>query len=64
MSIEGTYTITQASAKRLYTLQSDQLHPGIFLIVMDDNVLHFADANMELLTGNGGWGYVLNKAKQ
>jgi hypothetical protein len=36
---------------------------SIYLLVVNSNLLHFANANKQLLTGNGGWSYVLNNIK-
>jgi hypothetical protein len=43
------------------TLQAERLYSPLFLIIMDQNILHFTDSNHHYLTGNGGWGYVLNR---
>ncbi len=65
MMITGKYVISyDATANpqaKVYYLQGDKLTLPFLLIEMDKNILHFADANKNLLVGNGGWGYVLNK---
>jgi hypothetical protein len=43
-----------------------QLHPSgkvasIFLVRMDDNILHFLYRDKNLLIGNAGYGYTLNR---
>ncbi|MGZ8557542.1 MAG: hypothetical protein ACXWWC_04395 [Chitinophagaceae bacterium] len=66
--ITGKYHISNgASASpqaKVYSLQGDKLSSTFVLIEMDGNILHFADAGKNLLAGNGGWGYVLNKIQQ
>lgn len=47
----------------LYQLDGYNLRSSLFLIKMDSNILHFADSNKNLIIGNGGFGYVLNRIK-
>lgn len=65
--LTGTYSIghgtqTNRNAK-IYYLKPKELPSQLLLIEMDENVFHFLDGNKELLVGNGGWGYVLNKVQ-
>ena len=66
--INGKYvTSNDASANpkaKVYYLQGEKITSAFLLIEMDCNILHFADADKNLLVGNGGWGYVLNKIQQ
>ena len=68
IEINGKYVIgngANANPKaKVYYLQGEKLPSSFLLIEMDGNILHFADADKNLLVGNGGWGYVLNKIQQ
>lgn len=44
-------------------LMAAEFKAPVIFIVMDRNILHFADKEKRLLVGNGGWGYVLNSIK-
>lgn len=59
ISVTGKYT----ARNNLYRLTAENLQWPIFLIVMDKNILHFADSTKKFIVGNGGFGYVLNKVK-
>jgi hypothetical protein len=58
---QGTPNGTQANA---YLLQSNSFDVAIELVRMDENIFHFADGNKNLLVGNGGYSYVLNRTKR
>lgn len=45
----------------LYRLQSSELQQDLYLIVLNENLFHLADERGELLVGNGGYSYVLNR---
>jgi hypothetical protein len=66
--VKGKYTtsygIKNNPKAKVYYLTGDEFLSAVILIQMDNNILHFADANKNLLVGNGGWGYVLNRIKQ
>jgi hypothetical protein len=55
MTIKGS----MSREGKVITLQGEKT--TLTLLQIDNNILHFADRNKKLLTGNGGWGYVLNK---
>jgi hypothetical protein len=67
LSVTGKLSISHGSkanpGSKVYYLNSDSFAAPIVLIEMDNNILHFADTNKNLLLGNGGWGYVLNRLK-
>jgi hypothetical protein len=62
---KGKYSITPGFNENpkaaFLTLKADGLYSPLFLIEMDQNILHFTDSNHHYLAGNGGWGYVLNR---
>lgn len=64
---KGKYLITTGTKDnpKAYILQliAPEFKSPVMLIVMDRNVLHFADQHKRFLVGNGGWGYVLNGIK-
>jgi hypothetical protein len=61
---QGKYLYQSAKdnpKNKLYYLYGENFKSTIILREMDENILHFADANKKFLVGNGGWGYVLNR---
>ncbi len=62
---KGNYVFTNGTNEnpnyRVLNLTAPQLKSPLLLIVMDSNILHFADHDKRFLVGNGGWGYVLNR---
>jgi hypothetical protein len=65
---KGRYAYTNSTienpAYRLLNLHAPELKSPLSLIVMDSNILHFADHEKRFLVGNGGWGYVLNRLNE
>ena len=63
----GRYTVSKGAKenanRRLYHLNNTATSSAILLVEMDDNIFHFANKERELVVGNGGWGYVLNRIK-
>jgi len=63
--LNGKYTTNYGAASnpasKVYYLHGDSLQSSLLLIEMDSNILHFADTDKNLIVGNGGWGYVLNR---
>lgn len=55
--ITGTFQ----SDESFYRLQSPELQQDLFLVVLNDNLFHLADENGQLLVGNGGFSYLLNR---
>jgi hypothetical protein len=64
---KGKYLLTTGTKDnpKAYILQliAPEFKAPFIFIVMDRNILHFADKEKRLLVGNGGWGYVLNSIK-
>lgn len=46
---------------KVYSLRAEQLSAPLLLIEMDNNILHFLTPDKHFITGNGGYGYVLNR---
>ncbi len=46
---------------RVLNLHAPEFKSPLSMIVLDSNILHFADHDKRFLVGNGGWGYVLNR---
>ncbi|HJP62939.1 MAG TPA: hypothetical protein VJ844_05825 [Mucilaginibacter sp.] len=63
---EGTWIITGGAKFKpdaiVYELKPGGNMPAIILVQMDENILHFLYRDGNLLIGNAGWGYALNKA--
>lgn len=68
ITISGKYTThhgkNKSADRTIYHLYADKPSLAFMLIEMDKNILHFADANGNLIVGNGGWGYVLNRIQE
>ncbi len=64
--IQGKYSIeagkASAQSSRIYYFNSADLAAPLILVELENGIFHFADKTFALLVGNGGWGYVLNKA--
>lgn len=65
ISVTGKYTNHYGKSlippAKVCRLNGEQLESPVFLIQMDNNILHFADNDKKFIVGNGGWGYVLNR---
>jgi hypothetical protein len=59
----GTYSVAKGKNSQWYYYQlvSEEIGGEIPLIRMDDNIFHFGRNDGGFLTGNGGFGYVLNR---
>src|SRR5688572_18888088 len=64
-SIAGTYTIThsvnQTINGEIYHLKSAQLTAEIAFVKLSNNLFHLLTSDGELMIGNGGWSYSLNR---
>lgn len=64
-SIKGTYVISQNVNKgvnqSVYRLKSDGLPVEMALAKINDNLLHLLAPQNQLMVGNGGWSYSLNR---
>lgn len=65
MFIQGTYTINQQNnghiSGEFYRLKDKTSSIEIPLLKINENLFHILSDQDQLLTGNGGWSYVLNK---
>lgn len=65
LTIQGKYTKATGSTAnprgKLYSLLAGKNRGPFYLVEMDSNVLHFADSKKQLIIGNGGFGYMLNR---
>lgn len=63
----GTYTISSTDSKNnnskqiIYRLKSQELKEEILLLKINENLFHVLDRQKNLLVGNGGWSYTLNR---
>jgi hypothetical protein len=62
LSFEGEYSISQERHRPVYYLKSNNFPSGLSIIKLSDNVFHLLSGKNELLVGNGGWSYTLNRA--
>jgi hypothetical protein len=63
IQVSGTYTVLKPadSPWQYYHLTGAGIEGNISLIRMDENIFHFGGKDESFLTGNGGFGYVLNR---
>ena len=59
--VNGAKTIPLAT---IYRLDPDQPKASVSFIKLSDDVIHLLDSDMQLMIGNGGGGYTLNKVTQ
>jgi hypothetical protein len=63
--IRGSYSITKSNSENLkgviYHLKSFQLPGEIAFVKLNDNLYHLLTSAGELMIGNGGWSYSLNR---
>ena len=64
-SIAGTYTVTKSVNQTvngvIYHLKSFHLPAEIAFVKLNDNLFHLLTSTGELMIGNGGWSYSLNR---
>ena len=59
---KGTFTVSESSNfKTIYHLQSGSLPAGISLAKLSENLFHLLTPQQQLIPGNGGWSYSLNR---
>ena len=65
IAVSGTYSVEFGFGPDPYTkyyrLKGDGLNAPILLRQLDPNILYFTDNNRQLLVGNGGYSFVLNR---
>lgn len=64
-TIKGTYTIVKNKEKNrfkeIYQFKSDEIHEIISLVKINENLFHILTPQNQLMIGNGGWSYSLNR---
>ena len=50
--------------KNVYVVKTENNPSLFYLMKLGDNIFHFTDSGGKPLTGNGGWGYVLNRISE
>ena len=65
MSIVGklwtTYILRNSTKYKILHLAGDKNAPGLLFIQLDNNILHLVDSNMNLIKGDPGFAFVLNR---
>lgn len=65
MTVQGSYTINQQNngqvSGEFYSLKDNTSPLEIRLLKIDENMFHILSDQDQLLTGNGGWSYLLNR---
>lgn len=57
-------TMKEKRTGNLYIVKTENNRPVFYLMKLGENLFHFTDSAGKPLTGNGGWGYVLNRIPQ
>lgn len=63
-TIKGRYLITKSQHngfQEVYQLMSDDLSENVSLVKLNENLFHILTSQNQLMVGNGGWSYTLNK---
>ena len=64
-NIKGIYLVTKNGVlnrfKEVYQLKSDDLSENISLVKLNENIFHILTSDNQLMIGNGGWSYSLNR---
>lgn len=63
-SIQGEFSITNEKSAingEVYHLKSTAMPGEILLIKLNENIFHLLTPKKELMVGNGGWSYTLNR---
>lgn len=64
-TLEGIYLVAESKMidrnVETYHLNSDKLPAGITLLKLNDNLFHLLTPQNQLMNGNGGWSYSLNR---
>jgi len=62
---KGEFTVSKNENKNIngeiYHLKSSQLPSGISMVKLNDNLFHILTPHSQLMIGNGGWSYTLNR---
>lgn len=65
LSFQGKYIVSQSGNGNLngeiYQLKSDKLPNTISLVKLNDNLFHLLTPKNQLIVGNDGWSYTLNR---
>lgn len=60
--ISGTYSITKSNAfNEVYHLKSPALSAELLVAKLTNNIFHLLSSHQQLMVGNGGWSYSLNR---
>jgi hypothetical protein len=64
-TVKGTFTVSKnegnSNFKEVYHLKSESLPERISLVKLNENVFHLLTPQNQLMIGNGGWSYSLNR---
>lgn len=59
---KGTFSISSSSNfKEIYHLKTDDTFTEILIAKLNENIFHILTAQHQLMVGNGGWSYTLNR---
>ena len=53
-----------SQTKNFFVVKTEDSRSLFYLVQLSENIFHFTDKDGKPLTGNGGWGYVLNRISE
>jgi hypothetical protein len=61
-TIKGTFSVSESSNfKAVYHLKSADLSSKIQIAKLNENIFHLLTSQQQMMVGNGGWSYTLNR---
>ncbi|MDR6845540.1 hypothetical protein [Flavobacterium granuli] len=61
-TIKGTFSVSESSNyKEVYHLKSADLSIKILIAKLNENIFHLLTSQHQMMVGNGGWSYTLNR---
>ena len=59
--LKGTFSVSQSGSFKVYHLKSTNSSAKILLAKLNENLFHLLTPQSQLMIGNGGWSYSLNR---
>jgi hypothetical protein len=61
-TIKGTFSVSESSNyKEVYHLKSADISTEILIVKLNENIFHLLSSQHQMMVGNGGWSYTLNR---
>jgi hypothetical protein len=59
--LEGVFTVSKSRNREIYELKNERAQTTIQMVKLNENLFHLLTPDGQLMVGNGGWSYTLNK---